>query len=116
MKRSRREDGAPQGVLPDWLRPSAWWVAPAILLALGVALLNDESGVRSWLQLRRDLGEASGRIAGLRTELERTRAEAESLREDRFAQERAIREDLLLARPGETLVRLGDDSASLRNP
>jgi cell division protein FtsB len=84
-----------------------------VLVALGVAamglfmaLRDDESGLRAWWALRADLRAAEARIEGLRAEVADLERNSGGLAEDPFALERAIRERLELARPGETLVRL----------
>jgi cell division protein FtsB len=48
----------------------------------------------------------------LRGEIEGLRREAQRLEEDDFATERAIREELEYARPGQTVLRLRGSSAS----
>ena len=79
------------------------------------ALVDAESGLRNWWQLRGDLEAAQQRIAALRADVDGHRAASASLEADEFAIERAIRERLEYAKPGETLVRLGDtDSLSYR--
>ncbi len=75
-----------------------------MVVALAVALLDPEIGVRRWWRLERDLGEATARIEALRAGVAALAAERDALRADDFAIERAIREDLGLARPGEILV------------
>lgn len=85
----------------------------ALLLGLASAALDEEAGIRSWLHLRGELLEAEARVEALRAETLRLRVEVLRLESDDFALERAIREELELARPGETLVRLRrGDSAS----
>ena len=81
------------------------WV-PILLVGAAVhAALDGEAGIPAWLRLRGELEEAKVRMEELRGEIERLRGEAAALEEDPFAIERAIREDLALVRPGETLVR-----------
>jgi cell division protein FtsB len=82
------------------------WLAPALLATgLAVAILDGDSGLRSWWRLRDDLASARVRIEGLEEERSRLEAEVTALESDPFALERAIREDLELARPGELVVR-----------
>ena len=82
------------------------WIPALLLLAAGaLAYLDEDAGIRTWLRLRDDLEAAEGRIAGLQATVEALRDEAEALESDPFAQERAIREELEWARPGETVVR-----------
>jgi len=73
--------------------------------AVGVAVADDETGVRTWLQVRRDLGVAQARVAELEKRIQSREGEAAALRSDPLALERAIREDLGLAKPGEIVVR-----------
>jgi cell division protein FtsB len=88
-------------------------VIPVLLvLALGQAALDEKAGIRRWLYLRGELAEARTRIEGLRGEIAELRLEAQRLEAGGFATERAIREELEYARPGQTLLRLPRDSAS----
>ena len=82
--------------------------------AIGVAAVDDSAGVRTWLQVRRDLDTAQARVTALEARIAEREAEAEALRSDPLALERAIREDLGLARPGEIVVRGLDGTP--RNP
>jgi cell division protein FtsB len=88
------------------------WLAVA-LGVVGVAALSfvdGESGVRAWLRYRDDLATARARISALRQEVSHLEEEARRLRDDPLAQERAIREDLGLALPGEVVVVLPPSS------
>jgi cell division protein FtsB len=83
-----------------------------VVLALGIlaaagawAAVDPNSGVRTWWELRGQLREARARAAALRAEVAALEAEAERLQRDPLALEAAIRSDLGLARPGETIVR-----------
>lgn len=96
---------------------------PALLVAaLAVAVLDEDAGIRTWLRLRGDVRAAEARQETLRAEIAELRDEAEALESQRFAQERAIREELEWARPGETVVRLpperppGDAPSDSRTP
>ncbi len=82
-----------------------------LVLALAHAALDEEAGIRRWLHLRGELAEARERIEVLRGEIEGLRREAQRLEEDDFATERAIREELEFARPGQTVLRLRGSSA-----
>ena len=73
--------------------------------AVGVAVADANSGIRTWLQVRRDLAVAQARVAELEKRVESREGGTESLRNDPLARERAIREDLGLAKPGEIVVR-----------
>jgi cell division protein FtsB len=82
-------------------------LVPAIIaLAVVYAMLDEASGIRAWLRLRSHLVASAGRIDELRREVEALRDESSALKHDPFATERAIREDLELAKPGEIVVRL----------
>jgi cell division protein FtsB len=83
-----------------------------LVLALAHAALDEEAGVRRWLHLRGELAEARARIEMLRSEIEGLRREARRLEEDDFATERAIREELGYARPGQTVLRMREPNAS----
>jgi cell division protein FtsB len=61
--------------------------------------------------LRADLAERDARIEKLSSEIALLRAQVGDLESDPFALERAIREDLGLAKPGEVIVRFGDGAA-----
>ncbi len=80
-------------------------VLGVLVLALLLALLDRESGLRRWHALRGDLAAAQVRIAALRTDLAALEAQRGGLADDPFAQERAIRERLDWALPGEIVVR-----------
>jgi len=89
------------GLLRRWLLISA-------LLGgvLGIALIDRDAGVQSWLHLRADLTQSRTRIQTLEREVERLQTEVKALRSSPFAVERAIREELGFARSGELVVRL----------
>ena len=82
------------------------WLGLVLALGLVRAGLDGDSGVRPWLYLRSELADARARIASLEAEIGALRSEAEKLEDDDYALERAIREELELVRPGQTLVRL----------
>ena len=87
-----------------------FWLVPLVLLLAAVyALLDGRSGLGTAQRLRADLGVANARIEELRRANDALRMEARQLREDPFARERALREELDLARPGEILVRIPRD-------
>jgi cell division protein FtsB len=98
------------------MRPLVWI---PLVLALGLAFawrLGDaRSGARAWWSLRADRDAARERILELRAEIGRLRGEAEALREEQgFGLERAIREDLDLARPGEVVLRVPEPAGDRR--
>lgn len=76
-----------------------------VVSALGVALADDDAGARTWLQVRRDLARTQARVAALAQRVEALEAEARDLAGSPLGLERAIREELGLARAGETVVR-----------
>jgi cell division protein FtsB len=87
-------------------------VSALVAVAIVYATFDHVSGIRPSLRLRADLQSAETRIEALRLENAELRRETELLEDDPFALERAIREDLKLAQPGETILRLLRDSAS----
>jgi len=83
-----------------------WVIGAAIVgAAVGVAVADDSAGIRTWRQVRQDLRVAEARVAELEARIEVREGEAAALKSDPLALERAIREDLGLARPGEIVVR-----------
>ena len=92
------------------------WLALAVAAATVLLAFSDtESGLRTWWALRDDLRAAHERIEALRVEVADLEHDTGGLegKGEPFALERAIRERLLYARPGETIVRLsasGDGS------
>jgi cell division protein FtsB len=81
-------------------------IALAIVASVvGVAMADASSGVRTWLQVRRDLAVAEARVAALEKRIEAREGATASLKSDPLALETAIREDLGLAKPGEIVVR-----------
>lgn len=80
-------------------------VRVAIGAALVVGFADSETGLRAWWELRGELTQARDRVEQLRETNESLLTEVQDLRRDRWALERAIREDLGLARPGEAIVR-----------
>ena len=82
------------------------WLAPLLLAVVAViAVADQKSGIPMWLRLRSDVDQAAERVAVLARETEALRAQIEALSSEPFALERAIREDLELALPGEIVVR-----------
>ena len=118
MKQSKRKRAAPlrakkkraRGIVRNTLIVVG--VAGALLVA---GFLDRDTGVRHWLDLRRDAAAAKARIAEIEATIAAREAETEALRDDPIAIEAAIREDLGLARPGEWVVR-EKSRTSLRNP
>ncbi len=88
-------------------------VIPVVLAVAGLhAALDEDAGIRRWLHLRAELADARGRIADLDAEVAGLRESATRLEHDRFAVERAIREELGLSTAGQQLVRLRPRSFS----
>jgi cell division protein FtsB len=85
------------------------WLATGVVgMALVLALADGATGLRTWWALREELRAAQVRIEALRgqvADLERDSGGLTGAGEP-FALERAIRERLIYAREGETLVRL----------
>lgn len=76
-----------------------------------MAIVDQDSGIRTWLRLRHDLAQSQARVEQLRVEVAGLEHEVAALSEDPFAEERAIREVLGLAMPGEVVVRFRDDDS-----
>jgi cell division protein FtsB len=81
---------------------------------MAIAVADGETGIRAWRKSQSDLANAQARVAELEARIESREGEAVALRSEPLALERAIREDLGLARPGETVVRGLDGTP--RNP
>jgi cell division protein FtsB len=81
------------------------------------AALDGDAGLRTWWRLREGLEASRQRVAALGREIAHLERASRELEGDPFAMERAIREDLGLARPGERIVRFsGSGTESPRNP
>src|SRR5262249_30185317 len=92
-----------------------WLAIRVVSLAFVFGLVDGDSGLRTWLALRDDLHAAQTRIERLKGNVAELEDEGGGLAGagEPFALERAIRERLVYARDGETLVRLdppGDTS------
>ena len=77
------------------------------------ALLDGETGLRIWRELKADLEMSQARVALLADENDSLRQEIETLESEPAAIDRAIREELDLALPGEIVVRFGDSGGGL---
>jgi cell division protein FtsB len=85
------------------------WTIPALVAAaVGFAWIDGDAGLRTWWDLRGEVARAQARIEALRDDVTARQRDAADLEDDEFAIERAIRERLEYARPGETIVRLRD--------
>jgi cell division protein FtsB len=84
----------------------AFGLGALLVTALAIpGLLDQDSGVAIWLELRADLAGASSRLEALSDQNDALRREVEQLETDPTAIYRAIREELDLALPGEMIVR-----------
>lgn len=92
-----------------WVRAlRAHWLVAAILLAgLASSLIDTESGLRKWYSIRGELDVTRERMASLNEKAAVLETEIRALEADPFAVERAIREELDRALPGEIVVRFG---------
>jgi cell division protein FtsB len=89
-------------------------LVPLVLGAVAVIAVTDQSaGVPAWRHLSEDLERATARVDALVTETEELQAQIDALENEPFALEQAIREDLVLARPGEVIVRFRSDDDTL---
>lgn len=94
-----------------WLVPAMW------IAAVALAAIDGDSGLRTWWRLREALAASQERVARLTDEVAHLERASQELEGDPFAMERAIREDLGLARPGERIVRFSrPEPESPRNP
>ncbi len=75
------------------------------------AMLDRESGLEIWLELRRDLAVSGERVERLVRENDALRSEIATLESEPDAVDRAIREELDLAMPGEVVVRFEPTAA-----
>ena len=91
-------------------------LVPLLLAAaIVLAVIDENSGLPMWLKLRTDLENSNGRIARLEFEITALQEEVYALESSPFALERAIREDLEFARPGETVIRFIDEIDGLES-
>ena len=89
---------------------ATWWapvVAASALLLVGAAA--PDSGVATWLRLQSERDAAAARIEALEAGNRVLERQVEALRNDPFAVERAIREDLELVRKLCTFSERGTD-------
>lgn len=92
-------------------------MAGIVAAVVATAVLDEDAGLRSWWRVRSELEATRARVDALRREVHALRSEAEALRSGGFALEAAIREDLGLARSGETVLLLeGEDAPSDPRP
>lgn len=80
-------------------------VTLAIALAAVFAMLDQDSGIAIWRELRGDLETSDSRVEQLVRENEALRGEIAILESEPAALDRAIREELDLVLPGEIVVR-----------
>jgi cell division protein FtsB len=86
-----------------------------VIAAIAVsAMLDPDSGLEIWLELRRDLAVSDVRVERLMRENEALRGEIATLESEPDALDRAIREELDLALPGEIVVRFEPSPAPRR--
>lgn len=90
-------------------------VTLAIAVGSILALLDQDSGLSIWLELRRDLGTSGERVERLERENEALRGEIAILENEPAALDRAIREELDLVLPGEVVVRFESAPAAERD-
>jgi cell division protein FtsB len=93
---------------------SLWTIPLLAAAALVFAWIDGDAGLRAWWDLRGEVGEAQQRIEALRSDVAARQRDAADLEDDEFAIERAIRERLEYARPGETIVKLRDPGGATR--
>jgi cell division protein FtsB len=99
----------------DGLRRKAWAVASLLaLVALVVGSLFGDRGILQLLMQRKRAELLQHELQDLRAENRRLATEIESLRSDPRAIERIAREQLGLARPGETVFILREEQGPAR--
>ena len=81
------------------------WIRVALVATLVISAADTDTGLAAWLELRGELNAADHRIEAQARANDGLRQQIAGLEGDGAAIERAIREDLALVRPGETLVR-----------
>jgi cell division protein FtsB len=87
-----------------------------VIAAIAVsAMLDSDTGLKIWLELRRDLAVSNTRVEQLVRENDALRGEIAILESEPAALDRAIREELDLVLPGEVVVRFEPSSTTLRN-
>lgn len=87
-------------------------IALAVAIGIGNAALGPGSRVPIWLGGAGDLGTIEARVAELEAEVAGLKKQAELLQSDPFAIEKAIREDLRLAKSGEIVIHLRGSTRS----
>ena len=80
------------------------------------AMMDQDSGLPIWLELRRELELSNVRVEQLVRENEALRGEIATLESEPAAIDRAIREELDLVLPGEIVVRFEPAPNALRGP
>jgi cell division protein FtsB len=83
-----------------------------IIAVAASALLGEETGIAIWRELRESLVVSNARVAVLERQNEALRREIETLEVEPAALDRAIREELDLALPGETIVYFTDPEST----
>ncbi len=83
-----------------------------IMLVAASALLDQETGVATWLVLRDSLNASDARVAELEQSNAALRRDIEMLETESSGHDRAIREELDLVLPGESIVYFTRDGAS----
>jgi cell division protein FtsB len=89
-------------------------IAVIVILAI-TALLDRESGIGVWRELGQDLSQSQTRVSELKRENEVMRSEIAVLESGSAAIDRAIREELDLALPGEVIVRFKNLQPSMES-
>ncbi len=89
-----------------------------IALVATSALLDEETGVGIWLELRESLAVSDARVSLLERKNEVLRREIEMFETEPSALDRVIREELDLALPGEVIVYFtgGESDRSMAGP
>ena len=89
-------------------------VAVGLAAALALAVLDRESGLLAWLELSEERSALRVQIDDQRRSNAALAQDIEALQNDPYEADRAIREALDLAKPGETVVRFKREDTLMR--
>jgi cell division protein FtsB len=94
--------------MKDLLRKSGLFLTVLLVIGYGIIALRGPNGVSALTEKREQIRKLQDQNASLAADNKRKRERIELLKNDRAAQELAIREKLKLLRPGETQFILPD--------